>query len=159
MSHDETGLPKALAGQAVQRMLVGLQERMRRDARDITYYHEHALSDAEVVLLTYGITARAAREAVDLLRQGGVRAGLLDLQTLWPFPDELVLEKTKDAKAILVPELNLGQYVWPVQAAIAGRCPVKSLGRADGELFTPETLRDAALELAHTVEIGGVAHA
>lgn len=158
MSHDETGLPKALAGHAVERMLKGLQNRLRQDAHDITFYHEVALDDAEIVLLTYGITARAAREAVQMLRQDGVRAGLLDLQTLWPFPEWLVLEKTKSAKAVLVPELNLGQYVMAVRATIAGRCPVEPLGRCDGELFTPETLADAAKELARSVEIGGVAH-
>ena len=158
MSHDETGLPKALAGQAVQRILKGVAERMRRDAREITFYHEVSLDDADIVLLTYGITARAAREAVGLLRQDGVKAGLLDLQTLWPFPDWLVKEKTEHAKAILVPELNLGQYVMPVRATLEGRCPVESLGRMDGELFTPEALVEAAKRLASTVEIGGVAH-
>ncbi len=158
MSHDETGLPKALAGQAVQRILRGVQDRLAHDAREITFYHEMELADADIVLLTYGITARAAREAVGLLRADGVKAGLLDLQTLWPFPEWLILEKTQAAKAVLVPELNLGQYVIPVRAAIAGRCPVESLGRCDGELFTPEAMVEAAKALAHSLEIGGVAH-
>ncbi len=158
MSHDETGLPKALAGQAVQRILQGVAERMRQDAREITFYREVSLDDADIVLLTFGITARAAREAVGLLRADGLKAGLLDIQTLWPFPDWLVQEKTANARGILVPELNLGQYVMPVRATIAGRCPVEALGRMDGELFTPEALVDAAKKLAASVEIGGVAH-
>ena len=59
--------------------------------------------------------------------------------------------------AILVPELNLGQYVIAVQAAVQGRCRVVPLGRADGELFTPEEIAAAAREVQDAK--GGIVHA
>jgi len=158
MSHDETGLPKSMAGVAVQRMLLGVRDRLRRDARDITYYKELALPDAEVGVLAYGISARPAREAVEILRAEGVKAGLLDLQTLWPFPDWLLLEKLGRTKGVLVPELNLGQYIIPTRATLGAHCRVEGLNRCDGELFTPEEIAQAAKDLAAAVQMGGVAH-
>jgi 2-oxoglutarate ferredoxin oxidoreductase subunit alpha len=157
LAHDESGLPKTASGQAQERMLHELEERLRRDARQITHYSSHALEGAKVVVLAYGITARAAREAVDLLRAEGVAAGLLDLQTLWPFPDFLVSEIAEGAEAILVPELNLGQFVIPVAATVQGRCRVAPLGRADGNLFTPEEIAQAARDLL-LAQQGGVRH-
>ncbi len=158
LAHDETGLPKTAGGKATERLLRALEARLARDAREITYYRAHALEGAKVVLLSYGITARAAREAVDVLRGEGIAAGLLDLQTIWPFPDWLVQEVAERADAILVPELNLGQLVIPVQAAVAGRCRVAPLGRADGNLFTPEEIAQAARALLAAEETGGVLH-
>ncbi|MDA8346115.1 MAG: 2-oxoacid:acceptor oxidoreductase subunit alpha [Thermaerobacter sp.] len=157
LAHDESGLPNTAGGKAAERMMRALEDRLRRDARKITHYTTHALEGAKVVVLSYGITARAAREAVELLRSRGVPAGLLDLQTLWPFPDWLVQEIAAQADAILVPELNLGQLVMPVQAAAQGRCRIEPLGRADGNLFTPEEIADAARSLLAEKE-GGVLH-
>ncbi len=157
LAHDESGLPKTAGGKAVERMLRSLEERLRHDAREITHFQAYRLEDASVALLAYGITARAAHEAVDALRQEGVAAGLLDLQTLWPFPDYLVQEIAERVDTILVPELNLGQYVIAVQAAVQGRCRVVPLGRADGDLFTPEEIAAAAREVQDAK--GGIVHA
>jgi 2-oxoglutarate ferredoxin oxidoreductase subunit alpha len=101
------------------------------------------LDDATLVLVAYGITARGARAAVDVLRDDGVPAGLLELQTLWPFPEELVGEVAQAAEAIVVPELNLGQLVLSVRAA-AGATPVSQLNRADGSLLRPDEIAAAA---------------
>lgn len=148
LAHDETGLPKTTSGADAQRLLEGMLSRLDRDREDITLYESHHLEDARYVVLAYGITARAARAAVETLRGEGVPVGLLDLGTLWPFPEELVMNFGRRVEGILVPELNLGQLVMPVRAAVGGACPVMSLGRADGQLFTPEEIQSAVLELA-----------
>lgn len=151
LAHDESGLPKTASGTAMERLLQGTLTRLERDRDVITVYEEHHMDDARFVVLSYGITARTARAAVDSLRGEGVPVGLLDLGTLWPFPEELVGHLAQRAQGIVVAELNLGQMVMPVRAATQGACPVVSLGRADGLLFTPEEIERSVLELAAAV--------
>ena len=83
--------------------------------------------------------------AVDQLREDGVRAGALELMTLWPFPETLVEEAIRDADAIVVPELNLGQVALMVRA-VSGAKPVVPLGRMDGSLLRPTEIAAAGRE-------------
>jgi 2-oxoglutarate ferredoxin oxidoreductase subunit alpha len=105
-----------------------------------------ALEDAEIGIIAYGISARPARGAVSLLRAAGVRAGLLELETLWPLPEQLIGELAARTRFLLVPELNLGQLVLAIRAAVEGRCPVIALNRVDGSIFTPAQIAAAIRE-------------
>jgi 2-oxoglutarate/2-oxoacid ferredoxin oxidoreductase subunit alpha len=139
LSHDEAGHQRASASDAGERLVRRSIERLDRDADQITHTRQEELEDAELVFVTYGITARAARAAVRSLREDGVRAGLLELLTLWPFPRELVGAVAHAARAVVVPELNLGQVVLLVRA-LAGTTPVVPLGRMDGVLLGPDDI-------------------
>ena len=77
-------------------------------------------------------------------RKRGVKVGMLKLITLWPFPAELVMEKTKNAKTVIVPELNTGQLVGEVERYV-GRGKVLSVTRVDGELFKPAEILEPIL--------------
>jgi 2-oxoglutarate ferredoxin oxidoreductase subunit alpha len=66
----------------------------------------YKLDDAEIVIIAYGLPVRASYRAVDLARKEGIKVGIFRLITIWPFPDEKVKETVKDAKAVIVPELN-----------------------------------------------------
>ena len=145
LAHAESGRPRASDGPDLERMLRRAVGRLDTDADRITRYRSIALEDAEHLILAYGITARSAAGAVAQLRRDGVRAGLLELQTLWPFPERLVADLAQRMEHIVVAELNLGQLVWPVRAAVAGAAPVRHLGRADGALFSPEEIAAAVL--------------
>lgn len=140
LAHAESGRPRASDGPNLERMLRRTIARLEADHDRITRSRGIALEDAEHLILAYGITARSAAGAVELLRRDGVRAGLLELQTLWPFPDRLVAELAARVDDIVVAELNLGQLVLPVRAAVGGLAPVRHLGRADGALFSPEEI-------------------
>lgn len=100
------------------------------------------LEDAEVAVFAIGSTARSARYAVKEARAVGIKAGLLRPLTLWPFPDKAVKELANRVKAIIVPELNLGQMVHEVD-----RCSKKALvtgiHRVDGEPITPAQILEA----------------
>jgi 2-oxoglutarate ferredoxin oxidoreductase subunit alpha len=147
LTHDESGLERATDGAAGERLLRRGIARLEEDATRLARHHAHQMDDAAVLILAYGITSRAARAAVDGLRREGIAAGLLELQTLWPFPERLVTAAARGVRAVLVPELNLGQLVMPVRAALAGAAPVTSLSRADGVLFTPDEIAAAARRL------------
>lgn len=153
LTHDETGRERASDGAVGERVLRRAIDRLEADGERITFSRRHRLAGARLVVVAYGITARAARAAVDALRADGIAAGLLELQTLWPFPHALVAGVAEAADALVVPELNLGQLVYPVRAA-AGRTPVRHLGRADGSLFRPDEIAGAARE---TLRTGAVA--
>src|SRR5690606_2593404 len=94
-----------------------------------------ALEDAEVGIIAYGISARPARGAVELLRAEGIRAGLLELETLWPLPEQAILDLAARTRLLLVPEMNLGQLVLAIRATVEGRTPVLALNRVDGQVF------------------------
>lgn len=143
LAHAESGRPRASDGVNLERMLRRSFDRLAADAEQIARYRTHRVEDARHLILAYGITARAARAAVDRLRGDGIRAGLLELQTLWPFPEHLMADLAARVEQVIVPELNLGQLVWPVRAAVAGTAPVRSIPRADGRLFSPSEIAAA----------------
>jgi 2-oxoglutarate ferredoxin oxidoreductase subunit alpha len=104
---------------------------------DIEKYEEYLTEDAEVLVFAYGSTSRSARYAVNELRKEGVKAGLFRPITLWPFPEKRVAALGKQVKAIIVPEMNLGQMNLEVERVVKGACPVISIGRVDGEPLNP----------------------
>ena len=141
--HNYNGLPVG-GGKMTDEIVHRLESKLTRAQNDITLYTEDGLEDADVIVLTYGGSARAAGAAVKAARAQGLKVGMLKLITLWPFPSELVLEKTKHAKTVIVPELNCGQLVGEVERYL-GRDKVVSVTRVDGELFKPEEILEPIL--------------
>jgi len=101
-----------------------LQEMKNSEVRCKAYQAE----DAELVLVAYGYTGRVAREAVNLARQEGIRAGLIHPITLWPFPQQPILEAAARGAKFLVVEDSLGQMVEDVELAVRGKTEVHHLG-------------------------------
>jgi 2-oxoglutarate ferredoxin oxidoreductase subunit alpha len=97
------------------------------------------------VVLAYGITSRAALSAVRLARKEGIKAGLLRLVTIWPFPKELVTQIAKKSQAIVVPEMNCGQLVREVERA-AKTTPVHLLSKLGEEPHRPSEIISALKE-------------
>jgi 2-oxoglutarate ferredoxin oxidoreductase subunit alpha len=152
LAHADSGRPRASDGPNLERMLRRSIGRLEANQETITRYRGIELDDADHLIIAYGTTARSAAGAVQQLRGEGIRAGLLELQTLWPFPERLVADLAARVEGVVVVELNLGQLVMPVRAAVGGAAPVRHLGRADGRLFGPE-------EIAAAVRAGEVARA
>lgn len=103
--------------------------------------------DADIVIVTIGITARAAQQAVTDLRAKGVKAGLFRPVTLWPFPEAALKEATKGAKAVIVPEMNQGQLVLEVERLLARDLAVIPFNRFDGEAISPEEIATKVREV------------
>lgn len=145
LAHDEEGFPVlgAKAGEQLQRIVGRIEERYREE---IILYEGRYLHDAQYLITSYGTPTRAAEAAVEELRQAGVKVGLLDLKTLWPFPTKLIRELATQVGCILVPELNMGQLVLLVRMAAEGKAKVRYLGRVDGNLIFPREIYDAVME-------------
>ncbi|MDT8420998.1 MAG: 2-oxoacid:acceptor oxidoreductase subunit alpha [Desulfuromonadales bacterium] len=140
-----TGLNKAADGFPTTKAdLVDFEERRQiakvecEEARaDIELNEEYLTEDAEVIILAYGSTARSARYAVNELRAEGVKAGMFRPITLWPFPEKRVAALANQVKAIVVPEMNLGQMIIEVERVVKGTCDVSGVNRVDGEPINP----------------------
>lgn len=102
---------------------------------------EHFLTeDAEIVVVSYGITARIAKTAVRMAREQGIKAGLFRPITLWPFPNKELKALAKTAKRFLSVEMNMGQMIGDVKLAIDSARPVTHYGRTGGMIPTPEEI-------------------
>ncbi len=94
-------------------------------------------SDAEVAIFAYGVSGRSAKTAVEAARKEGIKVGLFRPLTIWPFPEEQVAELSRRVKAIVVPELSLGQIIFEVDRCAKGRCKVEGIYRVDGDPINP----------------------
>jgi len=143
LAHNADGF--AVEGAPAGRELRRIVGRVQDAVKELAVYDTLRLDDAEIAIVSYGITSRAALSTVNELRADGTKVGLLNLKTLWPFPDHLIADIAGRVDLILVPELNLGQLVREVARAARGRCAVRHLGRVDGSLIAPQQISAAIL--------------
>ena len=143
-THDEWGFRKTEGPAFHDRLVRRLSQKVLSRKAEICRHEGYYLDDAEVVVVAYGFTARAALRAVRQARQAGMRVGLLRLITIWPFDDELITRTAQGARAFLVPEMNLGQVDNLVRSA-AGDTPVRALTQVNGSTISPASIL-AALE-------------
>jgi len=120
LTHNEYGYPD-MSVMAQDRLVRRLCDKIRRDAQKIELVEESFTEDCDVLVVAYGITARSALSAVKRAREEGIRAGLLRLVTLWPFPDRTIEGLTRDLKNVVVAEMNYGQLVREVERAAMRR--------------------------------------
>lgn len=137
--HDETGFPKGTP-EATRAAQDRLRAKIMDHADDIVKVSRYRMDDAEVAVVAYGGAARSAYEAIDRARRMGIRAGLFRPVTIWPFAEREVREMVGQTQAILVHELNCGQYALEVERAAAGRVPVFLYAKYDNESATPDEL-------------------
>ena len=136
LTHGETGRPKTDSAEVQQKLVQRLCDKIRKNADKIVKTEEKMLEDAEVAVVAYGITSRSALSAVRKAREMGIKAGLLRLVTLWPFPDKQVSQVAKKVDAMVVLEMNYGQIVREVERA-AKETPVIFLPKLGEEPHKP----------------------
>ena len=139
LMHDEFGFPSNdtdIADKLIKRVMAKVSD----NVDDIVLFEEKFTEDAEYIVLAYGGTARSAINAVKQARTLGIKVGLFRAITIWPFPEKQVRELATRVKKFIVPEMNLGQYVLEVERVVAGKAEVISLGKANGEVITPNEI-------------------
>jgi 2-oxoglutarate ferredoxin oxidoreductase subunit alpha len=146
LTHDQRGYP-VMTVQAQDRLVRRLQQKILRASEEVALFEEECLSDADVVVLSYGITSRVAQRAIELARAHGFRVGKFRLITAWPFPERRICALARKIKAFVVPELNLGQMVREVERAASGT-PVLQVSHAGGVVHRPEDILQAIREAA-----------
>jgi 2-oxoglutarate ferredoxin oxidoreductase subunit alpha len=139
LTHDVRGYP-VMTAEAQAAMTSRLTEKIRRNLHDIIRTASYRLEDAEIAIVSYGVSARSSLAAVDEARERGIRAGLLRLITVWPFPEETLRRLAEKVKALVTVEINLGQIHLEVQRCAAGRAPAFLVGHAGGGVIPPEQI-------------------
>lgn len=148
-----TGLNKAADGfPTTKPVLVDAEQRrqirkIEANRDDIEKYEEYQTTDADTLIFAFGTISRSARSAVDDLRAEGIKAGLFRPITLWPFPERRMAQLARQVKAILVPEMNLGQMILEIERVVKGACPVSGITRVDGEPITPQQIIEKIKEV------------
>ena len=138
--HDMWGFPNNDPA-VVNGLLHHLVDKIENSVNDIAMYKEYFMDDAEYVLVSFGSSARSAIHLAKNRRARGVKIGVLELQTLWPFPTDIVREKCANAKAVIVVEMNMGQVVTQVKNAVENPNNVFLANRIDGQLISPSDIK------------------
>ncbi len=147
LTHDDRGYPN-MNPAAQDKLVRRLKDKVAAVAEKEARYEEECIEGADVVVVSYGITSRVAQRAIDLAHEQGVKVGKFRLITAWPFPEKRIREIAKNVKALVVPELNLGQMVLEVERAARGHCATVSVTHAGGSVHRPEDILRAIVEAA-----------
>ncbi|MGI6588294.1 MAG: 2-oxoacid:acceptor oxidoreductase subunit alpha [Peptococcia bacterium] len=139
LNHDQTGNPTGKTA-VLEKELTRLFHKLEPYREEITLYQTFQVEDAEYLLISFGCSARSSLAAVEILRKQGIKASLLQLQTIWPFPDQVIKEFTTDKKGVFVVEMNAGQLCLEVERTMQNRELLNSITKINGELFTPQEI-------------------
>ena len=146
LNHDETGGNTGNT-EVINHQLTRLFHKLNPYMEEITLYQTFDVEDAEYLLISFGCSTRSSLAAIELLRKQGIKAGLLQLQTIWPFPDQLIREFTANKKGVFVVEMNDGQLCLEVERTICSRDVLYRINKINGELFTPQEIIDKVKEV------------
>jgi|WetSurMetagenome_2_1015567.scaffolds.fasta_scaffold21275_4 2-oxoglutarate/2-oxoacid ferredoxin oxidoreductase subunit alpha len=146
LCHDDSGFPTN-DSKKIEANIIHLTDKIERHRKEIIRWREFQLDDAEVAIFAYGGVARSARRAVKECREAGIKAGLFEPTTIWPFPSEEILDVAGKVKAFVVPELNLGQMAREVELAAKCRAEIHKVNRVDGDPITPKQIVDRVREV------------
>lgn len=146
--YNETGFPSnSLVNAKV--MLERIHAKVNDHVDDLVQVEEYMCEDAEVVFVTFGSTARVVKAAVKKLREQGLKVGMFRAITIWPSPAQQIKALAEKVQLMLVAEMNLGQYTHEVERLVKNACEVRHIGRANGEILTPQELIQAVQEALH----------
>jgi 2-oxoglutarate ferredoxin oxidoreductase subunit alpha len=137
LTHDERGYP-AMNVKAHEWNVMRLINKIRLHRDEIIQVEEQNLDDAEVVVVSYGISARTSLWPIEQARHEGIRVGFLRLITVWPFPEQRIRQLAKGIRAFVVPEINMGQISREVERCAAGQALVLGANRAGGDILEPD---------------------
>lgn len=144
LTHDDRGYP-VINAETQEHCVSHLIDKIKLSAGHICRWEENGLTDAEVIVISFGITSRVAVKAVQQARQMGLKVGSLRLITIWPFAEKLIRSLAGRVKALVVPELNAGQIVLEVERCAAGQTNVISVPHMGGWVHHPGTILNAIL--------------
>jgi len=140
-THDERGIRSTADPEVHRRLVERLHRKIERDQIKIADYEAKNEENCEIGIVSYGCTSRAAYESIEEAEENGLTVGHIRLKTMWPFPHRAIQTMAECAKAIIVPEMNLGQALHEVQRAAEGNASIIPLNKiGGGEMITPEEI-------------------
>ena len=147
LTHDIRGFPTNRPDE-IDPLIRRLHRKITQHFAEIQMGQFYETEDAELTIVAYGCVARSARRAVREAREKGIKIGLLKLTTLWPFMRSAVEKVIQTSRAIIVPEMNMGQLSREVKRVNEGRARIFTINKIDGTIITPEEILTRILEVA-----------
>jgi len=145
LEHDKHGWPTT-DPDTVQKMQTLRMQKIYHYLDEIVKFEEYEMDDAEIMLFSFGVSARSALAAVEMARAEGIRAGLFQALTIWPFPKKALAERFRRVKKVLTVELNMGQAKYEIERVAPDDVDKRALLRANGVPFTPAEVLAAIKE-------------
>ncbi len=139
LTHNEKGYP-VITAEAQEILVKRLCDKILLNEEKIRKVESYKVDDAKVLVIAYGITSRSAKGAVDLARKKGIKAGLLRLITIWPFPTKLIAKLAEKTNAIVVAEINNGQIIKEVKESTNRKIPIVLSSKLGGIVHTPKEI-------------------
>lgn len=139
LTHNYQGYP-VMSADVQEQLVRRLVDKIRLNEPKIRRYEESGIEDADVVVVTYGITSRVAIEAIAAARAKGIKVGMLRLIVVWPFPEPRIFELACQGKAMVVAEMNYGQIFYEVERSARGKAPVVLAGHGGGTVHEIEAI-------------------
>lgn len=145
LAHSQNGYPVKDILKSTAKRLV---DKVQLNAPDIIETREEGLDDAEVVVISYGISSRVAYRAIEQARESGIKVGNIRLITVWPFPDERIAEIARKVKGFIIPEINYGQIAFEVEKCIHGNSNVVLVPHGGSSVHNPIDILGAIKQVA-----------
>jgi 2-oxoglutarate ferredoxin oxidoreductase subunit alpha len=136
----------------LERHVEYLFEKYRRAEKELIRVETQDTGDADVVLVAFGTVARIAREAIEILAERGIKAGLVRPISLWPFPYDIFDGIGDRTKVVISAELSMGQMIEDVKVGVGKRLPVRLIHRTGGMIPTSLELADSAEKIYKEVK-------
>jgi 2-oxoglutarate ferredoxin oxidoreductase subunit alpha len=147
LTHLETGFPTQVPSE-VNRVISRLLDKIELNRDAIEQYALTHCDDAEILVVAFGITARASERAVNIARESGIKVGLMRPVTLWPFPERKLRELAGRVSHVLVPEMNAGQLILEIERLCPDAVTVSGINRFDGEPINPGEVLEKIEEIS-----------
>jgi 2-oxoglutarate ferredoxin oxidoreductase subunit alpha len=147
LTHDVRGYP-SVTEECQEWLVRRLVDKIRLNAEKIIEVEELMVEDADVVLVSYGISARPCSSVVRMARERGIKCGLIRLITVWPFCEKRIRELAQRVKGLVTVEINYGQIAFEVERCAGGKCATKLVGHAGGGIHRVEDIMAAVEEVA-----------
>ncbi len=141
LTHDERGYP-VVSVEAQDRLVRRLVDKIEKNKDKIIELEEDSIDNAEVVVCSYGISARVSLIAIQHAREEGIKVGMLRLITVWPFPEERINQIARQVKAFVVPEINYGQIALEVERCSCGSARTIRVTHMGGTVINPDSILD-----------------
>jgi 2-oxoglutarate ferredoxin oxidoreductase subunit alpha len=151
LTHDERGYP-AMYAEANQWNVSRIMEKINANRKEIIQVEKDKLRGAQVVVVSYGISARTSLWPIEQARKEGIKVGYLRLITVWPFPEEIIRKLAEKVDAFIVPEINMGQISREVERCAQGRANVIGVNKPGGDILDPEDVLQAIRKGAGVLE-------
>jgi 2-oxoglutarate ferredoxin oxidoreductase subunit alpha len=147
LTHDIRGFPTSRPDE-IGPFIARLHRKISQDFSEIHMAEFFQTEDSDITIVAYGCVARSAKRAVIEAREKGLKVGLLKLVTIWPFVRSAVEKVLQTSKALLVPEMNMGQISREVKRVNRGVAKVFTLNKVDGTIITPEEILNRIMEVS-----------